>query len=113
MNWSNNDNQLARITGTMLGFEDHGILSSYVYLEYATPGEKIGGSGQGFGGYGLRGKFASFWLDGVLKAVGVDEWEKLKGKMVWVDAEHSKVHSITGVDTGIKFDPSDYEVEDS
>ncbi|WP_423258771.1 hypothetical protein, partial [Escherichia coli] len=34
----------AVITGTMLGVEDHGILSCMIYLDY-------GGAGQGFGGY--------------------------------------------------------------
>ena len=105
--------QLARITGVQLGIEDHGLLSSFIMLDYARAGDKIGGTGQGFGGYNLGGgTFASFWLKGVLAAVGVTEWDQLKGKMVWAYAEHSKVHKIVGLDTGITFDPSLFEEEE-
>ena len=43
-----NDREIknARIRSTMLGREDHGILTFMIDLEY-------GGGGQGFGGYGL------------------------------------------------------------
>lgn len=99
--------QLARITKATLGFTDHGILSSFIMLEYGYPGAKLGGSGQGFGGYALGGGYGERWIKGILNAVGVDDWSKLEGQMVWVDAEHSKVYAITGLETGKSFDVRD------
>lgn len=100
-----NEPKLARIESTTLGFEDHGILSSYVMLEYGRPGEKMGGSGQGFGGYILGGPGMAIWVKGVLDAVGVSDWSSLKGKMVWAVGTDSRVESITGINTGIEFNP--------
>lgn len=76
----------ARIGGTFLGREDHGILTAYVTLEG-------GGWGQGFGGYALdtwseKAKrrvgtaFGLDFIDGVLRVVGVESWEALTGKYV-------------------------------
>lgn len=80
----------AVISSTTLGWEDHGILTCWVQLDYS-------GAGQGFGGYALdepkfeggnqSGKFLGrFGTDfgmqfvaGILKAVGSESWEKLKG----------------------------------
>ncbi len=42
----------AKIEKTTLGFEDHGIMTLFIYLDY-------GGSGQGFGGYGFGSKSKS------------------------------------------------------
>lgn len=98
--------QLAEIEGTHLGFEGHGILTGFLFLKYGRPGEKLGGSGQGFGGWGLGGAYAEAWISGTLKSVGVEDWGDLVGKMVWVDAEHTKVHAIRGLDTGIEFRPA-------
>lgn len=100
------ERKLARIRSATLGFEDHGILTSFLNLEYAEPGRRIGSTGQGFGGYGLGGEYASRWIEGVLTAVGVTDWADLPGKMVWADAEHVKVHRIVGLDTGKEFDPT-------
>lgn len=99
--------QLAQIREVTLGVESHGILTSFVHLDYATPGSKLGGAGQGFGGYALNGEYAARWIRGVLDAVGVEEWSKLPGHMVWVDAEPTKVHAITGLVTGKTFDVRD------
>lgn len=85
------DRELGIIYNTMLGFEDHGIMTFYLHFNF-------GGSGQGFGGYGLDtpkmkdGKFicrigTAFGCEvirRVLQAVGVDKWEDLKGKEMWV-----------------------------
>lgn len=88
----------AKITGTMLGIEDHGILSAMLYLDY-------GGAGQGFGGYamdtwdeGFRRRvgaaFGAEFILRVLHTVGVERWEHLKGQHVRVRADHSKVYAI-------------------
>lgn len=70
----------ALITGTMLGLEGHGIMSSFIYLEFD-------GGGIGFGGYVLGGKSGIEYIEEILNVVGVDSWEKLKGKHVRVDSE--------------------------
>lgn len=86
----------ARITGTSLGVEDHGILSSWLNLDFD-------GSGQGFGGYcfdepvwgpggraahdfkGRRGcAFGMEYIRRLMEVVGVEKWEDLKGKYVRV-----------------------------
>lgn len=100
VNW-----KLARIKSAFLGREDHGILTAYVHLEYADPGGKIGSSGQGFGGYDLRSNLAGPFIARTLSAVGVNKWDDLAGKMVWVDSNNAKVHAIKGLDTGVEFRP--------
>ena len=76
----------AKITGTMLGRKDHGIMTFMLYIEF-------GGCGCGVGGYALDGKdsktgkygFSPKGLEAVAKIcdiVGVDKWEDLKGKYI-------------------------------
>lgn len=66
----------AKITGTLLGYEDHGIFTCMIFVEYG------GNGGQGFGGYALGGDYTNKWIEGVLKTVGVEKWEDLKGKHI-------------------------------
>lgn len=81
----------ALITGTMLGVEDHGIMTFFVYLEWD-------GGGVGFGGYALDEYdqelkkrvgvgYSMDLLKQIMEVVGVETWEKLKGKHVRVDSE--------------------------
>jgi hypothetical protein len=70
----------AKITGTMLGIEGHGIMSSFIYLEFD-------GGGVGFGGYRLGGESGIAYIEEILNVVGVETWEQLKGKHVRVDSE--------------------------
>jgi hypothetical protein len=92
----------AVITGTMLGYEDHGILSAMIYLDY-------GGSGQGFGGYVLDSASpmphtassrredslaCGLLIRRVLQVVGVSKWEDLKGKSVRVEASWSEIAKL-------------------
>lgn len=88
----------ATITGTLLGYEDHGILTFFLYLDY-------GGSGQGAGGYSLdeydkvlkKRVGAKEGLDliiEILNVVGVRSWEELKGKHIRVKASFVKVYAI-------------------
>ena len=91
----------AKIESTMLGFE-HSALSFWLMLDY-------GGSGQGFGGIGLDGKwdkdkqsrvshpFAGHCITGILKAVGVERWEDLKGKHCRVLTEPGWSGSVKGI----------------
>lgn len=80
----------ARIEGTMLGMEDHGIFTFMIDLRY-------NGSGQGAGGICLGDKVGSIcgpMIVRILEVVGVMSWEKLPGKSIRVKAEHAKVHAI-------------------
>lgn len=81
----------AKITGTKLGFEDHGIMTFFLYLEFD-------GGGVGFGGYSLdqwseeRQERVGFGasmdcLKEIMQTVGVENWEDLKGKHVVVESE--------------------------
>ena len=80
----------AKIRSVQLGFEDHGILTCRLNLDY-------GGSAQGFGGYGFshrpRGDkdigsadFADYII-GILRTLEVDSWENLPGKSLRVEVE--------------------------
>ncbi len=66
----------AIITRTMLGNEDHGILTLFLFLDFD-------GSTQGFGGYDIR-QNAGTWIKRILEVVGVDNWDDLKGKTIRV-----------------------------
>jgi hypothetical protein len=91
----------ARIASTMLGYEDHGILSSMLHLELG------GGGQQGFGGYTLDDRpaeeyggdrrpyvGAGLWLAQVLRVVGVSKWEDLKGKHVRYERRNGMIKKI-------------------
>ena len=67
----------ARITSTMLGKEDHGIMTFFLFVEF-------GGCGCGIGGYALSG-FTPKGLEAITKIceiVGVDKWEDLPNKYI-------------------------------
>lgn len=82
--------KIAKITNTMLGYEDHGILTVWLTLDY-------GGSGQGAGGVSLdtplkdeNNKFlrrvgtaeGMDFIIGIMGACGVEKWEDIKGRTV-------------------------------
>jgi hypothetical protein len=78
--------EIAKVTSTMLGYEDHGILTAYLQLDF-------GGSGQAAGGYGfdeydrendrrVAGACGMEFVAGVIRACGVDRWEKVAGRTV-------------------------------
>ena len=72
----------AKIISTMLGYEDHGMLTCFLHLEQDSVG-------QGFGGYRLdKSKgwsiYTDFWIKRILETVGVNRWEGLKGKHIRV-----------------------------
>ncbi len=101
----------AKITSTMLGREDHGILTAFVYLDY-------GGASQGFGGYAFDGydkatkeryghRFGMDFIAAVLATVGVETWEKLPGKVCRVRADFGKVYTLGNFLTDTWFDPEE------
>lgn len=82
---------IAKITNTMLGYEDHGIFTCSLTVNY-------GGSGQSIGGYCLDepvrregefiGRFGTAYgmefVARVIKACGVESWEQVKGRTIYV-----------------------------
>jgi len=94
----NIERQNAKIKSVILGYEDHGILTCMVHLEYD-------GGGQGFGGYCLDEwdekekqrigtAYGLGWIIKLLKTLEVDTIKKLEGLPVRVEASSSKVHRI-------------------
>lgn len=86
----------AQIESTMLGLEDHGIMTFMLYLKYDS-------CGQGFGNYALNGptqKGEGKSIDAIrkiLETVGVDRWEDLKGKYIRIrktDGYGGRIESI-------------------
>lgn len=80
--------EIGKIKKTLLGYEGHGILSAYLVMDF-------GGAGQSIGGYGLDeydkekerrvGHAAcGVFVAGVLRACGVDSWEQVAGRTVFV-----------------------------
>jgi hypothetical protein len=89
--------KIAKITATTLGLEGHGILTAMLTADY-------GGSGQGVGGFALDAwseehkrrvstSLCGAFITGVLRACGVDSWERVKGRTVYVLFENDSYHS--------------------
>lgn len=96
----------AIIKSTSLSSADHGVLSSFIHLDF-------GGTGQGFGGYSLyspeykeQQTGAGIFIWRVMEIAGVTEWKNLPGQTVRVKADHSKVHAIGHIIKDDWFDPS-------
>jgi hypothetical protein len=88
--------EIAKITATHLGYEDHGIFSADISLDY-------GGAGQSAGGYNLGGPtgFGIAFIKGILGACGVQTWEEVKGRTVFaiLDSPHGKVIGLEHLPT--------------
>lgn len=98
--------ELGTIDGTMLGIEDHGIMSFFLYIDY------LNGGTQGSGGYALDGynkeheknkKLYSrtgvagsiLLIRRILETVGVSNWEDLKGKKVFALREGDTFNALS------------------
>jgi hypothetical protein len=109
--------ELGVISGTELGFE-HGILTFMLTLDF-------GGTRQGFGGWCLDDRKWHSQTDKIpgvtgagaialiLKAVGVQSWEDLKGKQVWAYRNHGSerivaIEAPAFVSHGDRFDVGKY-----
>lgn len=79
----------AKIVSTMLGVEDHGIMSFMLFVEWPN-------AGCGFGGYALdhhNGEAEERRGDGhayqaireILSTLGVASWEKLAGTLIRIE----------------------------
>lgn len=88
------------IKKTSFGYEDHGILTGYLHCQGASTGVGVGGycldepnqvTHDRLGtAYGLD------WIIRVLKTVGVERWEDLPGKRVYVLFEGGDGRAISG-----------------
>lgn len=90
--------KIAKIENTMLGFEDHGIFTAFLNVRY---GEN---THQGVGGYSLGGQHGLEFITRVIRAVGVEKWEDLKGRTIMVLFEDD---SWSALPVGIKNLPTE------
>lgn len=91
----------AVIGETFLGWEDHGIPTFNLRLDYS-------GSCQGFGGYDLRlPVYAEKMLWRVMKTLGVNSWEDLPGTHCRARCEQDKIHEIGHIIEDKWFKPED------
>jgi hypothetical protein len=74
--------EIAKIERTYLGFEDHGILTGMLHVNY-------GAAGQGIGGYTIK-SVAGDYLHRTIKACGVNAWEELTGRTIYVLTDASR-----------------------
>ncbi len=99
----------AIIKSASLTTDDHGLLSSWLTLDY-------GGAGQGFGGYALylpksfthHGllSHAGHWIWRVMEIAGVTNWNDLPGKTIRVLGTNSHVEAIGHIVKNDWFDPA-------
>lgn len=71
--------QIAKITATHLGWEDHGIFSLALSFDYGGGSQGLGPINLGKGDYDVAGEM----IQAVMKAAGVREWGKLVGRTVY------------------------------
>lgn len=80
----------ARIVGTDIGYEDHGIMTAMVEMD-------MGDSSQGFGGHNLNdGNALSNFIKGVLAVVGKKRWEDVSGNLVRI-GRHNNFGAILAI----------------
>ena len=108
MSWDGGEieTQNAKIIGTHLGTEDHGIFTCYLNLDY-------GGSCQSAGGYGLDTYFkraerrlgTAAGLDllmRILNTLGAEKWEALTGMHIRVKKNEHGIYEIGGCSSATK-----------
>jgi hypothetical protein len=98
--------EIAKIESTLLGWEDHGIMTAYIFVDY-------GSSRQGVGGYCLdkpvnedgefKGRIGSAYgmefIRRLMKACGVEKWEDLTGRTIFVLRENDHMSAkVLGVE---------------
>jgi hypothetical protein len=77
---------IAKIESTFLGIEDHGIFTAFLHVTYGSGGQGIGGYAMDeYDGENRVGTaYGMEWIRRVLLACGVDSWEKLSGRTVYL-----------------------------
>lgn len=89
--------EIAKVESTHFGFEDHGVLTAYMHVNY-------GGMTQSVGGYFLgpnNGPACAEFMSRILRAFGVNTWEAVRGRTVYVlrDANTRRVEGIEPLPT--------------
>jgi hypothetical protein len=87
--------EIARVERVTLGYEDHGIFTCMLTLNYGL-------SGQGAGGYALDrpgddGRVGTAYgmefIIRVMRACGVDEWSQIKGRTIMALRESDRYNA--------------------
>ena len=76
----------AKIESTMLGYEDHGILTGFLMMDYS-------GAGQGFGGWAI-GECCGQYIKGILDCLNIARWEDIAGTYCRVDIQDGLIRGI-------------------
>lgn len=100
----------AIITGATLSNADHGVLSSFLSLDY-------GGTAQGFGGFALYWpprkdkafvpNYAGHFIWRCLEIADVSDWKHLAGRTIRAKASHSGVEAIGHIIKDDWFNPKE------
>lgn len=95
--------RIARIERTFLGFEDHGIFTGILSLDYGGSAQAAGLLCLDYNDRELGERVESTpgavhrWVIGVLRACGVDSWEKVKGRTVIAICEEGWNGKVLGL----------------
>ena len=88
----------AKINSTMLGYEDHGIFTFYLNLEYDRASQSAGGFALDNYNKEVDKRIGTAvgmkLIIEILKVLEVESWEKLKGTYIRVKADYSKIYAI-------------------
>jgi hypothetical protein len=95
----------ARVEGTRLGFEDHGIPTYYIQLHHER-------GHQSYGGYGLFGNFTHRAIFDLLKVLKLRNWEDLPGTYVRIKFTKIKIQGIGHVIEDRWFDLKEIALEE-
>lgn len=110
----------AKITKTMLGWQDHGILTCTINLDYGDAVQSFGGYSFDYHPEGSKERQASRYgmefIAYLMRTVGVKTWEELPGTVVRVECSWDKVWRIGHFLEDKWFDPQeladDYKTEE-
>ena len=92
-----------KISSASLGFEGHGILTSTIIVDYGDS------SGQGFGGFCLKGEAMYDWVSMVLKVLEISDWKDVNGCYCRVKLnEQDMIEEIGNITKEIWFNPKKF-----
>lgn len=95
--------RIAKIRSTMLGYEDHGIFTGGLDLDYGGSGQTAGLYTLDYNDRDLAKRVESTpggvhrWVTGCLRACGVDRWEKVAGRTVIAICEDGWNGKVLGI----------------
>lgn len=91
--------KIAKIRKAEIKYEDHGILTIMLDLDY-------GGMSQGAGGYGYGTRGTKYpdgrlfeHLTGIMQACDVSRWDQVVGRTVYALCDHGKVYALKPLPT--------------